>query len=324
LARQHRYVIKDKIFDYDFFVNFEDDMVIKGEHVEHFLSLTQTLYQLRLDAPEILPNVSADTMRQRFYGTMTKYQLQRCIPGFIRVEVAVDGFQRHDKLLHAQIPMDYDWKGKDGHLNASICCQVPSSPRLPPSPTSNDLFFWETGIEALGVRQLPNNDWLLLLAGSTEVWYEEPKLIVGDYWAGNDGYFHERPDRTIGQYMSNQGGWMATRRQIVDWNYRWCRGGFLPPFRSPEIPLDGLERQTVEYWSGGIQISGIFGCNLQRVVSLDPDGFSRHLLYHTANNKQKQRNIRYRFSSRTIQEFWGQLNKVRKNAEKAKQRGDRA
>jgi hypothetical protein len=32
LARQHRFVIKDKFADYDFFVAFEDDMLIKGDH----------------------------------------------------------------------------------------------------------------------------------------------------------------------------------------------------------------------------------------------------------------------------------------------------
>ena len=37
LARQHRFVIKDKLMEYNFFVNFEDDMLVKGEHVEQYL-----------------------------------------------------------------------------------------------------------------------------------------------------------------------------------------------------------------------------------------------------------------------------------------------
>jgi hypothetical protein len=45
--------------------------------------------------------------------------------------------------------------------------------------------------------------------------------------------------------------------------------------------------------------------------------FERQLLYHSSNNKQRQDNVQHRFSSRNIQEFWGQLNTVRKNAEKA-------
>jgi hypothetical protein len=56
-------------------------------------------------------------------------------------------------------------------------------------------------------------------------------------------------------------------------------------------------------------------CNLQRVTTLDSDGFSKHLLYHTSNNKQRSPAVKHRFSGRSINEFWGQLNTVRKNAE---------
>lgn len=74
--------------------------------------------------------------------------------------------------------------------------------------------------------------------------------------------------------------------------------------------------RSVEYWSGGIQLIGIQACNMQRIVTLDPDGFSRHLLYHTSNNKQRAENVQQRFTGRNINEFWGQLNTIRKNAEK--------
>ena len=77
--------------------------------------------------------------------------------------------------------------------------------------------------------------------------------------------------------------------------------------------MDGLDTRSVEYWSGGIQLSGIQSCNMQRIMTLDPDGFSRHLLYHTSNNKQRQ--ARRIFSGRNLNEFWGQLNTIRKNAE---------
>ena len=110
---------------------------------------------------------------------------------------------------------------------------------------------------------------------------------------------------------------MATRRQVAEWHAHWCRDGFLPPFERPHHEGDGLATKTVEYWSGGIQIAGVLGCNLQRAVVLDPDDFGKHLLYHSANNKQKVKNVQYRFSSRSIQEFWGQLNTIRKNAQRA-------
>ena len=77
--------------------------------------------------------------------------------------------------------------------------------------------------------------------------------------------------------------------------------------------------RSVEYWSGGIQLVGVNSCNLQRILTLDPDGFSRHLLYHTSNNKQHEHSlrVRYQFSGRSVNEFWGQLNTIRKNAEAA-------
>ena len=178
--------------------------------------------------------------------------------------------------------------------------------------------FWETSIDVLGVRKLPDRaawDWVLLQAGNNEKLYSNS---IGDYWSGRDhGYFGEenRPDRIKGRYLNNQGGWMATRRQIVDWHRRQCFGGFLPPYDKPAFPYDGLDKRSVEYWSGGIQLVGVKSCNMQRIVVLDPEGFSKHLLYHTSNNKQRQENVQHRFSSRTIDEFWGQLNTIRKNAE---------
>ena len=330
LARQHRYVIKDKIKDYDFFVNFEDDMIVKAEHVKQYTKLTQQWYEMRREVPTKLPAtsntlVTAEQMRTVFYGSMSKIQLERLVPGFIRVEASLNNYKPHTRNTQKQIPLDYNWNSTvlAGQVNASLCCQVSAeseNEHLPHNPTADELYFWETSLEALGIRQLPNG-WALLLGGNLDDVYVDPNFVIGDYWVGRDGYFPVRPDKTQSLYMSNQGGWMATRRQIVDWNSRWCRGGFLPPFQKPHHVGDGLDIKTVEYWSGGLQIAGVLGCNLQRVVMLDPtDGFSSHLIYHSSNNKQKVRNVQYRFSSRNVQEFWGQLNTIRKNAERARDR----
>jgi hypothetical protein len=56
LARQHRFVIKDNLFHYDFFLNFEDNMVLKGHHVQQYLEMTQELYRLKALAPEMSSN----------------------------------------------------------------------------------------------------------------------------------------------------------------------------------------------------------------------------------------------------------------------------
>jgi len=326
LSRQHRFLIKDRIVDYDMFVNFEDDMLIKGDQVSHFMSLTNELYRLRKAAPdEHTPRLHKHEALKTYHGEMTQIQLERCIPGFIRVEAALPNYVPHDASAYEVIPRDYNWNQTlpEAHLDASVCCHVSketSNEKIPLAPLYNTLHFWETSIDVLGVRKLPENstlDWLVLLAGNNDAFYKTTKYIVGDYWTGNDFKLGDgkRPDRTKGRYINNQGGWMATKRQMLDWHIRWCRGNFLPPYESPTFPADGLASRTVEFWSGGVQLAGVLSCNLQRVLTLDPDGFSRHLLYHTSNNKQQQDTVRHKFSSRTVDEFWAQLNAVRKVAE---------
>ena len=63
LARQHRYVIKDKLFEYDLFLNWEDDMLIRGEHVRHFHAVTNELFRLRQTAGTTLP-FQVDTVKE--------------------------------------------------------------------------------------------------------------------------------------------------------------------------------------------------------------------------------------------------------------------
>ena len=331
LSRQHRYVIKDRYFDYDFFVNFEDDMLIKGEHVEHFVDLTDELYRLRQGAfDKYSSRIRVADVVEQFHGEMSQMQLQRLIPGFIRVEAAIPGFEPHQENLYEKIPVDYEWMGQpNAHMDPTICCHVSeatANDHIPRAPSNDDLYFWETSIDVLGVRKLPERsiyDWVVFLGGNKNDLYRLPHFALGDYWSGRgQDYFKEpeRPDRTKGRYMSNQGGWMATRRQIFEWHNTWCRGSFLPPYDPPTYELDGLNSRPVEYWSGGIQIAGTNACNLQRIVSLNPQDFSKHLLYHTSNNKQRAKQVRHRFSSRTVDQFWGQLNTIRKNAEKERQK----
>jgi hypothetical protein len=348
LARQHRYVLKDKIGNeqqqYDLFVNFEDDMLVRAEHVQHFVQVTNELYRLRQAAKvhKPLPK-TVDEANRAFYGPMTEVQLSRMLPGFIRVEAALPGFHNKGPDIFEHIPRDFVWNntttsasifGKSisniqSGVDAAICChvspdtQVASGDHLPDTPPDEEsLYYWETSIDVLGVRQMPapsSLGWVLLQAGNREDIFTESEYVIGDYWSGRDGYFgdQERPVRSKGRNMNNQGGWMATRRQIVEWHANRCVGGFLPPYPVRGKSADGLGSESVEFWSGGLQIAGMMACNLQRIITLEPGGFSRQLLYHTSNNKQRQQNVRHRFSSRSINQFWGQLNTIRKNAEKA-------
>lgn len=323
LARQHRYVIKDYFPYYDIFLPFEDDMIIKGSQVKHFQQTTSVLERLRKQAPEALTGAYLANPHGQFWGPMSQLQLERVVPGFIRVEAALPGYKPH-KATDNTVPIDYDWNGKQASLSAECCTVSAGNEHIPKAPPVTDLYFWETKLEYLRLRQLPNDAWAVLQAGNVDLIWKNPHFVIGGYWADQSGYLGmnetERPDLSLGQFANNQGGWMATANQLFTWHKRWCRGGFLPPYNPPYYEYDGLDTRTVEYWSGGIHIAGAFGCNMQRIILLDPESFSMQLLYHSSNNKQRQRNIQYRFSPRNIQEFWGQLNAIRKKAEEEKNR----
>ena len=56
---------------------------------------------------------------------------------------------------------------------------------------------------------------------------------------------------------------------------------------------------------------------MMRVVSMKPDHFSKHFIYHVANNKQKQLEQKRMVRA---DHLWAQLNSVKKAAEKEKER----
>lgn len=333
LSRQHRYVIKDKLLDYDFFVNFEDDMLIHGEHIEQYVTITNEIDRLKKEAPYRLPIHTKSILTvtdalNNFHGNMSKTQLSRVIPGFIRVERAVNatGFQKRTRP--GRIPVEPSYLDRSTetlkplHLNPESCCHRPREEQPPPQP--QDLFLWETNIKALGIRKMPTSsflEWIVLQRGGS-VFALESEVLIGDYWSGRDGDFvlglptDARPDSMESIYANNQGGWMASRKQIWDWHTRMCIGGFLPPFAQPLLyPLDGMNH-AVEYWSGGGNLYGRKACNLQRIIPLDPEEFSRHLVYHTSNNKQKQlKFVKGLFSK--VDTLLGQLHTVKKRAEQA-------
>jgi hypothetical protein len=109
---------------------------------------------------------------------------------------------------------------------------------------------------------------------------------------------------------------MATQRQIWEWHTEVCPGGFLPPYEAPHYRFDGLDMRNVEWWSGGISlVTARHACNLQRFISLDPSRFARHLLYHSANNKQRQLSGKKK-SFVKVNDFYAQLLTVQKDAQR--------
>jgi hypothetical protein len=331
LARQHRYVIKDKLFHYDIFLAFEDDMRITGPHVQHYLQMSAEIDRLRDQAPTTLPDLPEnldDYQQTKFHGQMTRQQLSRVVPGFIRVEVLLNdtqhGAQQESQIL--PIPMDYDYPDHGGvrHVDPEICCHVHMTPNIatPKTPAASDLVMWETNVKAFSLRQLPPGsdflDWAVLMMGPGKRLDETEK--IGGYWSGREGAFGkdaERPSGGSPELIAQQGGWMATRDQIARMNSGLCQGSFLPPFDQPTYQGDGQESMNVEFWSGSYQFfTGVKGgCNMQRIISLHPDHFSKHLLYHVANNKQLQlagnRMVR-------ADHLMAQLNAVQKMAQRAK------
>jgi hypothetical protein len=101
------------------------------------------------------------------------------------------------------------------------------------------------------------------------------------------------------------------------WHTEICPGGFLPPYEAPHYNFDGLDMRNVEWYSGGMQLSTVrHACNMQRIVVLDPIHFSKSLLYHTANNKQRQLQDKREEAFSKANTLLGQLNTVKKRAEK--------
>lgn len=329
LSRQHRYVVRDKLLEYDFFACFEDDMRITADHVMNFLEMSAGIEQLRLKAEKSADGlVHVENESNRDPATRGKSMdkaevgndivddaisaefLKRVIPGFLRVEVLAEGNtylgknNLNNPKYSTEVPIDND----AAKMDPTYCCkeEEPGRGKMRPNPTADDVVIWETNVGAAGVRKYPDPiGWV----GAMPV---EDRADVGSYWSG-EGQIYEpkmsrprRLDATLGQ----QAGWMATRSQVEYFHHEACPGGFLPPFEQDHWRGDPLQRHAVEVWSGGFQLFG--QCFLNRILSMDPDRFSRQLLYHTANNKQTTLRV-----DKFVRagDFLGQLNTVKKRAE---------
>jgi len=274
LARQHRLVVKDMLPEYDFFLAFEDDMLIRRDHVEYHMEWMAKLRRMLAESDREQESKATGTQE------LNRRQLERLRPGLLRVEVSQSDAPIDNESV---IPVtDERISEASAMIDASRCCFRPehimSRTSMAPKPnmTSNDLLLWETAILGYGVRRL-GDDWVGILP------HAAAHLRYGDYWSGlalemPEG---ERPPWGDPRLIAQSAGWMGSRREVLELD-ELCKGTFLPPFDTYE--QDGLFRNNVEFWSGGIQLWGK-GCKVVRFVDLQH--FDRHLLYHTSNNKQR-------------------------------------
>mmetsp|Transcript_16817 Transcript_16817/g.21849 ORF Transcript_16817/g.21849 Transcript_16817/m.21849 type:complete len:480 (+) Transcript_16817:86-1525(+) len=267
LARQHRFVFKDKLEYYDFFSAWEDDMVITADHIRNFIFLSNKFDGMREHAPN-------EENKHLTIGKLSKDQLKNIIPGFIRVEVLKgNNMAQQDESLDP-IPIS-----EGLHVNGSYCC---SDFETHLAPSSDRIILWETGVAAMGVRKLSEDiGWVATLPGRKPL-----RGAIESYWSGMNGAYGDmkRPGPS-GNYFANAAGIMLSRKQIHHLEEA-CKGGYLPPYTDGFWHgHSGLKPQNVEFWSGGYHVFSL--CGLQRILSLEKDAFSKHLIYHSANNKQE-------------------------------------
>uniref|UniRef100_A0A7S1BEA1 Uncharacterized protein n=1 Tax=Corethron hystrix TaxID=216773 RepID=A0A7S1BEA1_9STRA len=295
-------------------------MRINAHHIDQYLKMSAEIDRLTSLDETVSPEEVEDP--EIFNGPMTARQLRHAIPGFIRVEVMSSDTAPKDKYDSFARTSDVGIPVREtaaSLLDADKCCGSPeANARLPSRPEPRDLMTWECALQGLAVRKFPGKiGWAALLPGPRQGEVKRRGMDpVHGFWTGSGGVFGadvKRPSEREPKFFSQQGGWMATRDQIIRFD-EICTEGFLPPFKkSTGIKEDGLDpRQphNVEFWSGGFQLFGT--CNIQRIISMEPEHFSRQLLYHSSNNKQKTI-AKERLKS--VRDLYGQLATVVQTAE---------
>lgn len=266
-------------------------MVLHRHHIEHHLSWMHRIrYFQNRTAVEKPKNPSKD------WGDAPSFEeWKRLRPGLIRVEGLQKGHRGTQRSL--AVPVH---ERTTSNVNASLCCQTNASARndgeisLVPVAKGSDLMLWEADVLGMGLRHLPETPtewkhdnvtgspgWIALLPGV------HPRKRMHSFWPGNMlTPKPSKPGTCDPKYIAQSAGWMASPEELMEFHEEFCPGSFLPPFVAPVFQQDGFWRNNVEFWSGGIQLW--CRCDIQRIVSLESDQeFSKHLIYHSSNNKQK-------------------------------------
>ena len=179
LSRQHRYVLRDKLQYYDFFVAFEDDMRVTANHVLEFLELSNDIHQLYNEAmsspngqievadnnnvPRLPPlvnrhksNDGASVGNDIIHDSIHVEHIKRLFPGLLRVEV-LDRKSDHplrktgvldNHYLVKEYPPSVDAFTATGEslLDPTICCDENDPPRgkMTAHPKMEEVVMWES------------------------------------------------------------------------------------------------------------------------------------------------------------------------------------
>jgi len=180
LSRQHRFVLRDKLQYYDFFVGFEDDMRITAEHVLEFLELSNDIYQLYGEAlsnsdgqvvvgsdrkavqppPLVNRHKSSDGAsvgNDIIHDPIGVEHIKRLFPGLLRVEVLdrksdhplrQTGVLDNHRFVKEHPPSPNAFSAVDGEslLDPTICCDENDPPRgkMTAHPKMEEVVMWES------------------------------------------------------------------------------------------------------------------------------------------------------------------------------------
>eukprot|EP00536_Pseudo-nitzschia_multiseries_P010589 jgi/Psemu1/326092/estExt_fgenesh1_pg.C_3280008 len=219
LARQHRYVIKDKLPYYDFFVVQEDDMVYTRDHVETHLRISAKAAALKTyKAP---PTFTRDqwTGKHSWNERLQRKWLRRMKAGFVRVEVLAESHRRSCKPTQmtpnwkiteetaisipepiaenavepntcCRLDLEEEAEDRDSHgtplaTNTTLVARQAFTDK--PFPSTDDLILWETKL--VGFLLHP---WTPIEASETNAtktsWFAAPIVGPRDFpgrWAGH-------------------------------------------------------------------------------------------------------------------------------------------
>ena len=187
LSRQHRFVLRDKLQEYDFFSCFEDDMRIMDTHVINFLEMSadiRELYDRALSSKDGMvhvtskkqssmsphrvrhkPNDKASVGNDVVDDPISVDHIKRLFPGLLRVEVIdrkpdhplrVKGLMEKHRFVR-EVPPSTNAFPSNISLSPLKCCKEEDPPRgkMTAHPTIEDVVMWETNIQATGVRKYP-------------------------------------------------------------------------------------------------------------------------------------------------------------------------